>query len=640
VSSVLRIIEIAVALGLIIFVHELGHFLAAKLFGVRVRRFAIGMGPVIGLPGPDPKTGSWGYRPLLCWGRGETEYSLRWIPVGGFVDLAGEHPEAEGADDPRALWRRPAWQRVIVFAAGVGMNALLAIVFFSAAFMIGVKQFSPVVGEAVPGTPAALAGIEPGDRIVAVTKTEPRWFGPKTYAVRSFDDLIYPVSLASEGTEFRVDVERHVPGSAAPVFKSFTLRSIRPAGLPMPMLGIAPEKEPVLYEMAKGSPGDQAGLQLGDRILAVNGQPVETWRGLAKRVADLPAGPLTLQIERGTERQDLAIDPSHLKEYQPGFSAPVAVAEVVPDKPAAKADIRPGDRIARIEDIPWPTLEEVRSATQKVPPDGTVHLVLWRKGARVETTSGVVMQEEKGKARPVIGIAMTSALADPAQLGHVEPGGAADRAGLRAGDVLLGIGPKDAPVQSLMDVLVAAQHEPDEALSISFERNEAIRQVFYKMGSVPLEKFTLDGCDGSPAYIELPRIYNPLAATAEGLKRTWLWLRRVYGTISQIFSGQLSPKTLAGPVGIVTISYGMAKLGLGTLLNLFGMITVSVTVLNFLPVPPLDGGHILFVLIGKIKGSPVSMKVQSAIWIAGWVLVGALFVLVLFNDITREMQMP
>jgi regulator of sigma E protease len=162
VQTVLYVVEIAVALGLIIFVHELGHFLACKWFGVWVRKFAIGFGP-----------------PLITWTRGDTEYSLRAFPLGGFVEPMGDHPESEGGGDPRALWRRPAWQRIVVFAGGVFMNAVLAVLFFTAAFMIGVSAMSPVVGGVVPLMPAQKAGILPGDRITAINEAP----------VESFEDI-------------------------------------------------------------------------------------------------------------------------------------------------------------------------------------------------------------------------------------------------------------------------------------------------------------------------------------------------------------------------------------------------------------------------------------------------------------------
>lgn len=204
-SNVVYILQIIVALGLIILVHELGHFLTAKWFGVRVHRFAIGMGPV-----------------LVKWQRGETEYSLRWLlPLGGFVDLAGEHPSAQGGDDPRGLCNKPAWQRLVVFASGVAMNAALAVTLFTVAPLVGILVSTTEMGEPVPDMPAAAAGIQAGDRLVAL---DGEW-------VESFDDILNMIASQREGTAFHLTVERPVAGSAEPKRIEFEdVRSTRAAG--------------------------------------------------------------------------------------------------------------------------------------------------------------------------------------------------------------------------------------------------------------------------------------------------------------------------------------------------------------------------------------------------------------------------
>lgn len=136
-------------------------------------------------------------------------------------------------------------------------------------------------------------------------------------------------------------------------------------------------------------------------------------------------------------------------------------------------------------------------------------------------------------------------------------------------------------------------------------------------------------------YVALPRIYNPLTAAGEGLKRTRLWFGRIYTSLAQMVRGQVSTQTVGGPVLIVQASLAIAEQGLGTLMSFWGMLGVSLAVLNFLPLPPFDGGHVLFAIIAKIKGSHVSLKVQTAFWAAGWVMVGLLILLVMWQDIDR-----
>ena len=139
----------------------------------------------------------------------------------------------------------------------------------------------------------------------------------------------------------------------------------------------------------------------------------------------------------------------------------------------------------------------------------------------------------------------------------------------------------------------------------------------------------------APHYVPLPRIFNPLVAMKRGLKQTVVWFKRVYGNLRQFFRGHVSSKAFGGPVAIVSISYEVASYGVGTFLHFWGMISVFLAFINFLPVPPFDGGHVLFALIEKVKGRPISLKVRAWIWGAGWAGLLALFLLIAYQDILR-----
>jgi len=616
VPNILYIVEIAVGIGLLILVHELGHFLAAKAFGVRVRQFALGFGPA-----------------LVKWRRGETEYSLRVLPLGGFVDLAGEHPEAEGADDPRGLWRKPVWQRAVIFAAGVAMNAAMAVVIFAVAFLIGVKAGAPIAGAVVPGLPAEKAGIEPGDRLVAIGRP-----GEEMKPLASFDNLMYAVSLCDAGTEFVLTVER--PGAEGGVAetKTFELASERPEGALWPVLGIGMPYEPVLREVFAHSPAAQAGLAKGDRILAVNGCPVGQLYDAVAALEQAPPGKVTLRIERGGEPRDLVVDPAQLKDYQFGFAPPMAVAKVLPDSPAAEAGLEQGDRIAEANGTAWPTAEEFVNLVKEAGADGRVDLVLWRGGKRVETSCSVAMRTEGGEERPMVGIKMTAAPGNPVQIGRVEAGGAAERGGLRGGDLVLAVGKNGKAPGDWEAMLRTLLEEPTKATPIRMARGNQTVETSLAADAVPLERFPLSGVSAAPLFVPLPRIYNPLAAAGEGLRQTWMWMRRTYATVLQLIRGQVSTQAVGGPVLIFQASYTLAEKGVGTLINFFGMVSVMLAVINFLPLPPLDGGHILFALIEKLRGRALSLKVQSAFWAAGWALMGVVFLLILWQDIARILR--
>ena len=610
----LYVLEVVAAFGLVIFIHELGHFLAAKWCGVHVRKFAIGFGP-----------------PILKWQPGETEYSLRPIPLGGFVDLAGEHPDVDVEDNPRALWRRPTWQRVLVFSAGVGMNAVLAILLFTVAPIVGMQVPAPVLGDVLEGSPAARAGLQPGDRLVAIDG-EP---------VLSFNDVRWEVALADPDTTFSLTVERPTEGAGQP--ERLTLAVTSKQSDMMPMIGIGPETEPVVAALDERSVPAQAGLEEGDRILAVNSQPVQTGRVLNQTLEEISAGPLTLTIEREGREQDLPVDPSKLVVYEFGMAPPIQIGSVTKNSPAAKADIQPGDRILAIDGKPWPTRETLIETVETTGEGRPVRLTLWRKEAGFVGFGGEVKRIEvaatprlmEGKEKPQIGIVMGGAAEAPLQVGHVEPGGAADEAGLQPGDVIVAVG-KDATEPNDWNELIEMLWDAKgEAVPILVRRGDDTVTATLRPKAVPQERLTMAGTALAPHYVPLPRIFNPLVAMKRGLKQTVVWFKRVYGNLRQFFRGHVSSKAFGGPVAIVSISYEVASYGVGTFLHFWGMISVFLAFINFLPVPPFDGGHVLFALIEKVKGRPISLKVRAWIWGAGWAGLLALFLLIAYQDILR-----
>jgi len=620
VSNVLYAVEVAVALGLIIFVHELGHFLAAKAFGVWVRRFAIGFGP-----------------PLLTWTWGETEYSLRALPLGGFVEPMGEHPDSEGGGDARALWRRPAWQRAVVFAAGVAMNAVLAVIFFTVASVVGIKVSAPVVGAVMKDSPAEAAGLEPGDRIVAING-EP---------IESWIDITAIVSFKDAGTAFDVAVERLDPRTGEPARLTFPQVRSRPGDL-APRIGIEPAVEPVIYEMLDGAAEAQAGLRPGDRIRAVNGRPVTRWRQMQQILDDAEPGPTTLEIERGGRVETLTIDPATLTVMDLGMRpVPFQIHAVVAGSPAAEAGVKRGDRVARIGDVAWPTAGELADAVKEAGDGGAVRITLWRDGRTLPVDCRVAVFGDLD--RPRIGIAMAPALGRPLQIGAVDADGPAAAANLRPGDVILAVGrPPEEP--ATWDAFYAAVQRltggglagggaaglPAAGVPLLVRRGGAELGTRFAPTYEPPEKFNLFGSRPGPLLAEyLPRIYDPLAAAARGFRRTALWLARVYANIRQIFKGQVSTESVGGPVEIVRTSLAVAERGAGAFIHLWGILSVCIAVFNFLPVPPFDGGHVLFVVLDTIKGSPIGLKVRTWIWGAGWVAVVALFLLITYQDLVR-----
>jgi len=604
-------------------VHELGHFLTAKWFGVRVYRFALGMG-----------------RPIVKWQGGETEYSLRWIPLGGFVDLAGEHPSSEDGGDPRGLCNKPAWQRVVVFSAGVAMNAVLAVVLFMVAPLVGLRVESAEVGGLEAGLPAAQAGLQVGDRIVAIDGNP----------VTAFRDIPFALVLKDAGEAFNLTVERPVEGAAPKRIEFPNVRSHEAQDGNPPVFGILPATTTTLAAIEKGSLEDQAGLKVDDRVVAVNGQAVERWYAMTQLLEAAPAGPVTLKIERDGKTQDLVVDPAKLKRFVWGMMPPTLIPEVIKNTPAAGAGVEAEDRVARIvvepvagardkdgkaargSDLSWPTGDDLVEATQAGGADATVRLTLWRKGKYVDVTCKA--QVAKDDPTPRIGVRIGLAAAGPVQIGHVEPDGAAARTDLQPGDIVEAAG-KDGKAPGSWDDLLALFLEAKEPVPLKVRRGEAELAVTYQPDTEAPERFVMNQSEGVPVLITLPRFTDPITAAKNGLNRAYRSMLLSYRSIRLLATRKVNLDNAAGPLGIVTISVKLAEHGLGRLIDFWGILSVCVAVMNFLPIPPFDGGHVLFVLIDKIKGRPVSLRVRHAIWLVGWVAVGLLFLALTYQDILR-----
>jgi regulator of sigma E protease len=272
------------ALGVIVFVHELGHYLVAKSFGVRILTFSLGFGRKL-----------WGFQ------RGETEYRVSWVPLGGYVNFAGQDP-GERSDDPREYLNRPRWQRVLILLAGPFANVVLAIVLVAIVFMTGFaardsSDLPPVVGMVDPGSPAERAGLEAGDRVVTVEGEE----------VDSWQDLMFAI-LTSPEKPLRLEYERlsGAPGSPAPRLATM----LRPERVPRDEVGEAGVHPLVVIgEVLPGSAAEAAGIRVGDAVLTIDGKGIESFFELREQVIHRPNEPLGVVVLRAGEKISLVVVP-------------------------------------------------------------------------------------------------------------------------------------------------------------------------------------------------------------------------------------------------------------------------------------------------------------------------------------------
>ncbi|MEA2693510.1 MAG: hypothetical protein QOJ16_2897 [Acidobacteriota bacterium] len=279
-SFLITPVSFAFALGVIIFVHESGHLLVAKAFGVRVLTFSLGFG-----------------KSLWSFTRGETEYRISALPLGGYVRLSGENPD-EVTDDPREFQNKPRWQRILVYVAGPAMNVILAVALFASLFMVGIAvpnitAIPAVVGSVEPGSSAAAAGIQRGDRILRV----------KGKPASNWQDVGFEL-LASPGKPVPLVLER-----AGKTFNAVVTPVRDPKAEVGDWAGLFPSVHPQITQVNPGTPAEAAGFRSGDEIRAVDGRLIADSTDFVHYVEKRAGQRITVQVQRDGAILDLPVVP-------------------------------------------------------------------------------------------------------------------------------------------------------------------------------------------------------------------------------------------------------------------------------------------------------------------------------------------
>jgi regulator of sigma E protease len=314
------VLPFVLLLGGLIFVHELGHFLVAKWFGVKVEKFSIGFGPA-----------------LLRRRSGETEYVVAALPLGGYVKMLGELPgeELPAAERARAFNTQSVFRRVGISFAGPAMNLLLPVVVLACVYMIGVPTPTSLVGGVVPGSPAERAGLLPGDRIVAV-RGEPVWrwrdFQSAVRAVES-GPLALEIERAGERRSVAVEPER---------------------GEGPPRIGVEHSPPAPLLLVDPDSPALRAGLRSGDHVRTLGGVAVPDWYAFQQALA-AARGPLEVEVARPTPEGEVSVRATLPAGASAALGLRLADSEIVAvdtGSPAARAGLQAGDLVVRADGEP------------------------------------------------------------------------------------------------------------------------------------------------------------------------------------------------------------------------------------------------------------------------------------------------
>ncbi|HEY0009080.1 MAG TPA: site-2 protease family protein [Tepidisphaeraceae bacterium] len=697
--SIFNLFLVAIAFGFVIFWHELGHFLAARWAGVRVEQFAVGMGQAlvsyrkgIGLRFAGFGKGGWhwgstqddfdkrvsaefarrederrqtdlqfqesNHTPTLReqydiakdLGIGETEYRLSWIPLGGYVKPTGQddlRPAAQVAsDDPHAFGAKPVGKRMVIISAGVVMNVILAFFLYIALFMHGFNAPPAVVGMVMPNSPAQAGGLQVGDRIRTING----------HVQNDYTKITMNVALLPAGEPAEVVVER--PDESQE--KKLQITPVKSAGNHnMPAIGVLPS--PTLQtdgsspeERLYYSAGSEA-MPAGSQIIKVQGQTVgpNDYYILDRAIQASGGKPVDVTIRRadGSEHP-FAVQPTiELSNFAAtaeraaisllGIQPRVSITAVKRGGPADVAGVRPGDVILQIfnvslgEALQPPSyeqfLERVNAAGQNA---HKIRFQMLRNDQTVDSQELVPTDIVNKKRR---GISVLPGF----DLGHVIVGAvaadsAAAKAGLAKGDRITAV--NDAPVGTWFD-LMNQVGEKAGTMKLSIERDgkpQALELAVSDADAAHLGNMQLTHTLPLTPLIE-PRITtNPLTAAAWGYEETKFAIFHVYRTLRSLFQGDVPLSNLSGPLGIFSAGSAAADRGPDWLIWFTALISANLAVVNFLPIPIVDGGLFLFLLAEKFTGRPPSPRLQAAAQVIGLVLLGSLFLFVTYHDILRQ----
>ncbi len=669
-----------VGFGAIIFIHELGHFVAARWAGIRVYAFAVGFGPaaLAWRKGIGLKRGSTNGETLRrlrehagegkqpealdradhVWpdGLGKTEYRLNWLPLGGYVQMRGQDDvspskgEADrGVGD--SFVDKPVWKRMVVISAGVVMNVILALVLYIAVYTMGKPASPAVIGGVRADSPAAQAvainvesagvsepGLRNGDEVLLINGNEPR----------EFADVWLEGALASGDEGVSMTVRR--AGVSEPL--QFRMETERIEGAEFRGVGVFPARSTRLAKPGKSEADrvsfadalERAGVDPdAERVLSINGQDVSILPELSG-VFDGRDIPYTYEVD-GEVRSGTLRGVPELQEttvrlgerpvgvrHAAGFVPPLATSTVTR---GAEFGLRPGDVFTRIGRVEWPgPAAGIKAITEAAGTD--LEIVVLREGERVRLTASVTSEGS-------IGFYTTQAL-DECVVTRPLAGSPAERVDLAPGTVIETVnGSVISGYAELRDAMASATADTPIELGVRLPLGEEARTT----ASLTLTQGEINELRGlgwsaptafgqffKPAEITL-KASNPIEAIVMGVNDTNQMILRTYLTLVRLVEGTVEVNQLRGPVGIAHIGTQVAQRSLPELLFFFAVISANLAVLNFLPIPIADGGMMVFLILEAITGKPVSPAVQNAAALVGLALLGSVFLLVTFNDLTR-----
>lgn len=725
------IVQVALGLGFVIFVHELGHFLAAKTFGVRCDKFYVGFDvPITIGPIRLPRT-------LGKFQWGETEYGIGIIPLGGYVKMLGQDDDPRAAEeeakrirlgegeeaplDPRSYPAKPVWQRMIIISAGVVMNLIFAVILAAAAYWVGVPYQPTVAGSTLAGSPAWEAGIQTGDQVLKLgdmKQDDPNM---------RYSDLV--VSIVMRGFDGKSESlpmtvsrgDKQVELTATPSAKYSIDGDVYRIGLMTPTSPVvaSPAYSPNSF-LSQSKPD----LEPGDVITAVDGDPLPVdprfgqvlGSELTQRLQAAFEKPVSITIERTKDKSDAApqklaleLPPVPVKTLGLGF-APGPVTGIQLGSIAAKSELRVGDVIEAVNGQPVDDALKLPARIGELAGQ-EIRLTVRRAkgGAKGNAVTGDAVKAAAVEEPP----RPESAGADSERAQATEPASSVAAADFESIEVTMP-GPEQASFDPISDIageltlgglgvafdvtrtisLVDPSHwQPADAVRVGDEllqvqwmaTPEQKKELAKQFSSKHFEALVIDKLfttstlyqmqqslpAGSQLKCWLRRDGKTIDAVAKlDYAKDWYWHQRgvafspmmnthqtdsvataftlglwetsrrfhdVLDFLRLLVTGKIGAKGVGGPIAIAEAAGSEASHGVARLMIFLTLLSANLAILNFLPIPALDGGHMIFLIAEAIRGKPLNEALQVRLTMLGVLGLLSLMAFVIVKDIMRLM---
>jgi regulator of sigma E protease len=564
-------------ISILIFIHEFGHFAFAKLFGVKVLTFSIGFGPKV----------------IKVRGK-ETEYCIGLLPFGGFVKML-EEGKAEQPILPeekhRTFEAQPLWKRVVIVLAGPAMNLVFPIALYTSVYLEDKEFLPPTVGTVLPGKPAD-GKLFPGDLITAIDGE----------AVQSSPD-VQKAFAKRAGVPMRVTIERDGKSVDVTITPSDETEVVEPSELELyehvGRIGIAPTfAAPVIGIPRTDSPAWRAGLRTFDRIIAINGRKIETFVDLQRVLSQNRGDNVVVTYVRPVAVPQGLGGLCDFALFEPGY------ASLAPRPRQEGAVLREGDPEGRAKDVFDRTgIESVEMYVAFVPEGSSEHQMGLRAGDRITHLDGVAQRMWKVERRS------GHTIDDTTMVGMLlkEPNRVHELVWTRDGERMSG-------------TFQLRKERWEDELDQHYER-----YVFRSTHWQPHASSKL-----------VPNPHPVFYAVRRGFEETMSAIKFIIVGFVRIAQGRVSLATVGGPITLYDVAGDAGAKGTTYFVWAMAVTSVNLGLLNLLPIPVLDGGHLLLFLIEWLRRRPVSVRARALSSLFGISILVVLMLVAFKNDVSRK----